>query len=262
MATKSTKKSPKPETVVPAVEVKATPAMDALKAAISDKPSASSVPGSFVTTSDPAISGAVRKGKSGVVKLGADPKVLKDAAEAAGYFSEISKLSALFAVKQATLRDYGAEKRKAFNKLFKTDATTVEVPYTVGVPVDQNSQTPGRETRYVQICCTNRYSVAKEPILAGRTTVLGEWFGKLFNLEKTKTLRPNAEELFRNILTENGILGENLDKAMELLFEETETVKTVDAYEALEQEAPKEVRAFLAQSVARQNPSIKFPQEG
>lgn len=255
---KATKATPATQPEAP----KAPSAMDALKAALTDKP-ATSVPqgGLLSSVSDPAIAGATRKGKSGVVKLGLDPKILENASEAASLAGEIKKLTALFSVRQSAMRDYGADKRKAYNKIFRTDATTVDVPYTVEVPKDENSDTPGRETRYVQVVCQNRYSVSKDPILAGKDTVLGPWFDKLFLTDKTKTLRPNAEELFRNILTENGILGENLEKAMQLLFEEKTEVKTVEAFEALEQEAPEAVRTFLSQSVTRVQPSLKFPAE-
>jgi hypothetical protein len=256
----ASKKATKTPAAVQPEAPKAPSAMDMLKAALADRPTATSVPqgGLLASVSDPAIAGATRKGKSGVVKLGMDPKVQEDASEAARIAGEIKALNALFSVRQSAMRDYGAEKRKAYNKIFRTDATTVDVPYTVEVAVDPNSDTPGRETRYVQVVCQNRYSVSAEPVLAGKETVLGGWFDKLFLTNKTKTLRPNAEELFRNILTDNGILGENLDKAMELLFEEKTEVKTVEAFETLEQEAPEAVRTFLSQSVTRVQPSLKF----
>lgn len=237
---------------------KAPSGMDFLKAAIADKPTPGVVPQGLGTISDPAIAGAVRKGKSSVVKLGLDPSILEDAREAASLTGEIKKLTALFSVRQAKMRDYGASKRKAYNRVYRTDITTVDVPYTVEVQDDQNSDTPGRETRFVQVVCANKYSVSDDPILAAKDTVLAGWFEKLFNTERTKVLKPDAETLIRKILSDNGIPEESMQKAMDLLFEEKTKVSTVEAFEALEQEAPEEVRTFLSQSVTRQQPSLKF----
>ncbi len=247
--------------VQPAEAPKAPSGMDFLKAAIADKPVPGVVPQGLGPVSDPAIAGAVRKGKSSVVKLGLDPSIQEDAREAASLTSDIKKLTALFAVRQTKMRDYGAEKRKAYNKVFRTDVTTVDVPYTVEVPNDQDSATPGRETRFVQVVCQNRYSVSSESVLAAQDVVLGTWFDRLFLTERTKVLKPDAETLIRKILADNGIPEESMQKAMDLLFEEKTEVKTVEAYEALEQEAPEEIRAFLSQSVTRVAPSLKFPSE-
>jgi len=259
MATKKTKTATA-ETPAPAFG-----ALAALKAAITDGPSV--VPTNSALTAemrDPAIAGAVRKGKgkgSSVVTLGADPEILADAAEAADIRKQMDKLSTLFETKQSRLRDYGAEKRKVYNKLFHTDITTVEVPYTVEVPVNDESETPGRETRVVQVICSNKYSVAAEPVIKG-DEALGEWKEKLFTFEKTKVLRPNAEAIFRGILEEQcGLKDEALEKAMALLIEEQTKVSTVEAYESLEQTAPDQVRAFLSQTVTRQKPGLKFPNE-
>lgn len=232
--------------------------IDFLKAAIADKSAPGVVPQGLGPISDPAIAGAVRKGKSSVVKLGLDPSILEDAREAASLTGEIKKLTALFAVRQTKMRDYGSEKRKAYNKVYRTDITTVDVPYTVEVANDQNSDTPGRETRFIQVVCANKYSISEEPVLAAKDTVLAGWFEKLFNMEKTKVLKPDAEGLIRKILSDNGIPEENLEKAMDLLFEEKTKVSTVEAYEAVEQEAPAEIRTFLAQSVTRYQPQLKF----
>ena len=261
MASKKATKATPAVTVQPEAP-KGPSAMDMLKAAIADKPTPGVVPqGLGSSISDPAIAGATRKGKSSVVKLGVDPSILEDAREAASLTSEIKKLTALFSVRQAKMRDYGASKRKAYNKVYRTDITTVDVPYTVEVPNDQNSDTPGHETRFVQVVCANKYSVSDDPVLAAKDTVLAGWFEKLFSTEKTKVLKPDAETLIRKILSDNGIPEESMQKAMDLLFEEKTKVSTVEAFEAIEQEAPEEVRTFLAQSVTRQQPSLKFPQE-
>lgn len=235
--------------------------IDFLKAAIADKPEQSVPQGMGLSISDPAISGATRKGKSSVVRLGADPAVLEDAREAASLTREIKRLGALFSVRQTKLRDYGADKRKVYNKVYKTDITTVDVPYTVEVAADDDSPTPGRETRYVQVVCSNKYSVSAEPVLAAKDEALKGWFDKLFNTEEEKVLKPDAEVLIRKILADNGLPEESMQKAMDLLFEKKVKVSTVESYEALEQEAPETVRAFLAQSVTRQQPSLKFPGE-
>lgn len=256
--TKKTKTAAEPEVTAPAKPS----ALAALKAAIAPAAAGSASVNTALASglTDPAIAGASRKGKSGAVQLGADAKILADASEAAKIMGEIKTLEALFATKQSILRDYGLEKRNAYNKVFRTDVTTVNVPYTVNVPSESESDTPGRETRYIQITCSNRYSVAGEPILKAKED-LGEWFGKLFNLEEAKVLRPNAEELFRGILEEQGIVGDALAKAMDALFETKQKVSTVEAYESLEQVAPEEIRSLLSQVVSRSAPSLKFPSE-
>ncbi len=258
----SKKQSKVTETTAPAAAPSGLSAIAALKAAVSE-PVVSATAGSMAIAaemSDPAIAGASRKNKSSVVTLGADPKILSVAAEAAEIRVQMAKLTTLFQSKESQLRDYGKEKRKAYNKLFRTDITTVSVPYSVEVPRTDDSATPGRETRYVQVICSNKYSVAAEPIIKG-DEALGEWKGKLFNFETTKVLKPNAEEIIRNVLSESGIQGEALDKAMNLLLEEKTKVSTVEDYERLEQDAPEPVRAFLAQTVTRQQPGLKFPNE-
>ena len=245
----------------PTVTAPAKPsALAALKAAISDKPSGSIVSTIGLGLSDPAIAGATRKGKSGAVLLGADPKILEDAAEAAKIVGEIKTHEALFKTKQSVLRDYGAEKRAAYNRAFRTDVTTVNVPYIVNVPSDSESATPGRETRHIQITCQNKYSVSQEPILKG-DEILGEYKAKLFNIDEEKVLKPASEDLFRGILEELGITGEKLEKSMEALFETKKKVTTVENYESLEKEAPEAIRAFLSQSVTRQQPSLRFLNE-
>jgi len=265
MTTKSA--SSKKKTSAPAKQ-EAPPAqpsgLDMLRAAITT-PDPSAAPTSVPTNSalasymaDPAIAGATRKGKSGVVKLGFDPKIAKEAREAAQIAGQIKTLSALFKVSQASMREYGADKRRVYNKAYRTDVTTVDVPYTVEVPQDANSDTPGHETRYVQVVCQNKYSVQGEAVLSAKEE-LGGWFDKLFTVTETKSLRPNAEELFRKILIDQGIKDDNLEKAMDLLFETKKKVDTVEAYESLEQEAPQVVRTMVSQNVTRVEPSLKFP---
>lgn len=256
-------KKKSPPTTTPAVETQSKPsALAALKLLTADKPTGSVDvnPAFSGGISDPAIAGATRKGKSGAVQLGFDPKIQEAAKEAARITGEIKTLQAIFATKQTELRDYGAEKRTDYNRIFRADITTVNVPYVVNVPSDSDSDTPGRETRCVQVICSNKYSVAADSILKG-DEVLGEWKGKLFNIEETKVLKPDAEALFRGILQEQGIVDEALEKAMSILFEKKETVSTVEAYEALEQTAPQPIRDFLAQSVTRNKPGLKFPNE-
>lgn len=258
----ASKKQSKTETKAPVAAPAGLSAIAALKAAVSE-PVVAAGAGSLAIAaemSDPAIAGASRKNKSSVVTLGADPKILSVASEAAEIKVQMAKLSALFQSKESALRDYGKDKRKAYNRLFRTDITTVSVPYSVEVPRSDDSPTPGRETRYVQVICSNKYSVAAEPVIKG-DEALGEWKAKLFNFETTKVLKPNAEEIIRNVLSESGIQGEALEKAMNLLLEEKTKVSTVEDYERLEQEAPETVRAFLAQTVTRQHPGLKFPNE-
>ncbi len=236
-------------------------AIAALMSAISPKTTDSVVGAEYERKMrDPAIVGAVRKGKSSsVVTLGSDPSVSKDAKAIADIKSRMDDLAADFKVKQEVLRTYGSQKRELYNDVFRTDITTVNIPYSVEVPPADDSSTPGYETKFVQVTCANKYTVAKDPILEGRETVLGKWFDTLFVKDTKKVLRQNAEDLFRQILIDQGLVDDVLEKAMSALFEEEVSVATVEAYESLEKTAPDHVRQFLSQSVTRNQPSIKFP---
>jgi hypothetical protein len=205
---------------------------------------------------DPAIAGAKRD--KNTVKLGVDPAISDQAAFAAKMKAALEKAEADFAISQSEIRDYGKSKRGLYNDTFKANVTTVCVPYTVEVPSDANSDTPGRETKYVQVICSNKYSVQKDSIIANKEA-LGEFYPRLFVETSTKTLKPNAEDLVRGILQEvAGLQGEELENSMSTLFEETVKVATTENYESEVKKAPEDVQTLLSQTVTRSQPGLKF----
>lgn len=232
-------------------------ALDALKA-LANKKVTSTAPALSAEMNDPAIVGAKRAGSSkNVVNLGFDPSVTEHAARTAALKSALERAKAEYEIEQAVLRDYGKQKRGLYNDLFKTNITTVCVPYTSEVPNDENSDTPGRETQYVQVVCTNRYSIERDTVLSLEEKIGPEVFEKLFVKDTTKILKPNAEVLIRNLLEEMGLKGEMLENSMTSLFDTETTVKTAEAYEQEIKKAPEPVQVLLSQSVTRVQPSVK-----
>lgn len=223
-------------------------ALDALRALSQKKPSPGN-PALTAQLADPAIAGAKRD--KNTVKLGFDPAFAERAAYGAQLKEALDRATADFAIAQAELRDYGREKRRVYNESFKVVITTACVPYSVDSP-------SGPETRWVQVICSNKYSVKADMVLNNQGT-LGDWYEKLFSVETTKKLKPNAEELIRNLFGEMGIAGEELDTAMESLFETESKVSTKEEFEQLQEKAPVEVRAILEQAVTRSAPGLKFP---
>lgn len=199
-------------------------------------------------SADPAIAGAKRD--KNTVKLGFDPGFTERAAQAATIKAALERAESDFEIVQAELRDYGKEKRALYNDAFKTVVTTVCVPYSVETPT-------GPETKYIQVVCSNKYSCQKD-MLFNNTDTLGDWMDRLFNVEESKELKPNAEELIRNILVEAGLSEENLESAMESLFETKRKISTRDNYEQESVKAPDHVKAILDQAVTRAQPGLKF----
>ena len=230
-------------------------AIDTLKSLASKKP----VVGTSVLAiqlNDPAIAGA-KKDKGSTVKLGMDPAIEKAAAFAAGLKEALTRAESDFSIAQSQLREYGIAKRSAYNLAFKCNTTTVCVPYTVEVPSDGNSDTPGREIKYVQVICSNKYSVAKDAILANKEA-LGEFYPRLFIETSTKTLKPNTESLVMGILQEAGLKEEELINAMSTLFEEMIKITTTENYESEVKKVPEDVQTLLSQTVTRSQPGLKF----
>ena len=208
--------------------------------------------------SDPAIAGArPAKGSKSTVLLGFDPDFADKARHAADLKDALDRATADFVVLQADARDYGKKKRSLYNEAFKTDITTVSVPYTVMVPGDQADGAVATETRYMKVICSNKYSVSGESVLANKDA-FGDSFDRLFLVEETKSLKPNAEELVRGLLVENGIDGEELDNAMSSLFETKVKVSTRDTFESEEAKLAPELRSVLSQTVKRAEPGLKF----
>jgi hypothetical protein len=199
---------------------------------------------------DPAIAGAKRD--KNTVKLGFDPTIAQTAERAANLKEALERAEAEFKVDQAQMRDYGIGKRGLYNDTFKCEVTTVCVPYLVDVPGGV------QETKYVQVICSSKYSVNKDIILGNREAFGGS-FDRLFKVETTKSLKPNAEELIRGVFAEIGLQGEDLEGAIAQLFETTEKVSVAEGFERESKTLPAEVRVILDQSVTKAQPALKFP---
>ncbi len=228
-------------------------ALDTLKK-LSAKKAVDGTAASALTTQlqDPALAGAKRD--KNVVRLGFDPSVTDKAREAAELKAALEEAEARFALVQTDMRAYGAEKRELYNDTFKADVTTVSVPYSVEVPGSQD-----RETRYVSVVCTNRYTVQKDAALGMlRAEAIDQGtFDKLFVVETTKKLKANAEELVRGLLGELGMTGDDLEGAMQTLFDTEVKVTASKDYEKRVKEVDDNTRALLAQAVKRVEPALK-----
>jgi hypothetical protein len=240
---------------MPVVAIKPS-ALETLKSLASKKSAVVSNLSTEVT--DPAIAGAKRNGKGSTVNLGFDPSIAEQASHAASLKYALDKAKSEFEIVQATMRDYGAQKRELYNNVFKTNVTTVCVPYLVETTLDAESATPGRETSYVQVICSNKYSVNQDSVLALENDMAPEVFSKLFTKETTKVLKANAEQLIRDLLGEMGFAGEELDNSMNSLFETVVKVKTTESYEQEIKRAPETVQMVLGQTVTRVSPGLKF----
>lgn len=224
-------------------------ALGKLKALAARKPSEGDRSPLASQISDPAIAGAKRV--RNVVELGTDPRISERAELCAAYKAEVDKAVASFATLQTEMRDYGKEKRDAYNDAFKTDVTTVCVPFLVEVPGGQP------ETRFVQVVCTSRYSVRQDAILNSKEE-MGEHYDQLFEETRSQVLKPNAEELLREVLLEAGVDEANLDETMAVLFEENVSVKARPEYEKRSKSVPEDVAVVLDQAVTRQQPGLNF----
>lgn len=222
-------------------------ALDALRALANKKP-AEHAPSLTIQVTDPAIAGAKRD--KNTVKLGVDPAFHEKAAYGATLKAALERASSDFEVVQAELRDYGRDKRRLYNETYKTTVTTVGVPYSVETP-------EGPETKYVNVICSNKYSVQKEVVL-NNTEALGDWQTRLFNIERTKRLKPNAEEHVRKLFIDLGLKGDELEAALDVLFETDTKVTTREDFEQQEAQAPVEIRTILSQAVTRAQPGLKF----
>lgn len=243
-------------------ETSAAPKLSALEKikALSGKKPASGDPGKSLTGSlgDPAIANAKRN--KNTVTLGADPDIEEDAKTCAALKNALDTATAQFKIFQSKIRDYGAGKRIAYNEAFKANITTVQVPFTIQVADgDGMAATPGREEKVVQVVCTSKYSVAADTVLALEGDMGDKLFGRLFEKAESKALKPNAEDLIRELLGELGIEGEELDNAMNRLFDTTVKVKATKGYEDEIKEAPDAIQQILKQAVVRQAPGLKFP---
>jgi hypothetical protein len=197
---------------------------------------------------DPAIE--VAKRDKNTVKLGFDPAMATPAAHCAALKEALERAESEFKVEQASMRDYGASKRGVYNETYKADVTTVCVPYETETP-------GGRETKYVQVICSHKYSVSASVVLANKE-LIGVPYDRLFVEERTKSLKPNAEEIIRGVLEQAGLVGEELETAMSNLFEEKVSVKASESYEREFKKLPPEVQLILEQAVTRAAPGLKF----
>ena len=198
---------------------------------------------------DPAIAGAKRD--KNTVKLGFDPQIAATAERAAQLKEALERAEAEFKVDQAAMRDYGIQKRGLYNDTFRCEVATVCVPYSVEAP-------GGRETKFVQVICSNKYSVQQDMVL-GNKDLIGPSYERMFAEETTKSLKPNAEELIRNVFAEVGLQDAELDAAMAQLFDTKTVVKARDTYEQEFRKLPDAAKAVLEQAVTRSSPALKFP---
>ncbi len=234
-------------------------ALDKIKALSGKRPASGADPGESLTGSlgDPAIANAKRN--KNTVTLGADPAIEEDAKTCAALKEALDTATAQFKVFQSKLRDYGAGKRLVYNEAFKANITTVQVPFTIQVADgDGMAATPGREQKVVQVVCTNKYAVTVDTVLALENDMGEKLFGRLFEKDESKVLKPNAEDLIRELLGELGIEGEELNSAMDRLFDTIVKIKATKGYENEIKEAPEAVRQILDQAVVRQQPGLKF----
>jgi hypothetical protein len=228
-------------------------ALDALRGL--SKKAAPSSAAIAVQVNDPAIAGAKRD--KNTVKLGFDPNIAQTAERAASLKEALERAEAEFKVDQAAMRDYGIGKRGLYNDTYKCEVTTVQVPYTVEVPGEGDSM--AHETKYVQVICSNKYSVQQDMVL-GNKDLIGASYDRMFEETTTKALKPNAEELIRNLLTEvAGLSGDDLENTMEELFDTKTVVKATDKYESEFKKLPDDVKVVLDQAVTRAQPALKFP---
>lgn len=205
---------------------------------------------------DPALEGA--KLAKNVVLLGLDPTVTRIAARAVKLIAILKDRQEMFARVQRELRTYGKAKRDGYNALMRRDVTTVSIPYFARVPIDPESETPGRELRYVQVVCTSRYSVTKDTVLRMEAE-LGEAFKKLFVKSEERVLKPDSLGLFKQILKDLGVPQDKIAPTMDVLFETNVSVCANDNYEAEHKKLPEKTRAILDTAVIRQQPGLKFP---
>lgn len=208
-----------------------------------------------VESQDPAIAGAKRN--KNTVTLGLDPEFEATAKKCAKLNAALKTAQSLFEEVQGEVRDYGKNKRDVYNETFRCKVTTVNVPFTVDVPEDSESKTPGIETKFVQVICSNKYSVSIDTVLAMEED-LGELFPILFKKEEEKILKKNAEGLFRKILEDLGLPEDKVEASMGLLFEERVKVSTTEDYEDEHKKLDDNIRNILDQSVTRQKPGLKF----
>lgn len=201
---------------------------------------------------DVAILGATRDGKSkSVVKLGLDPEFTVTAEHAARVKENLARAEQEFEIYQGQLRDYGIEKRRLWNSTYKDVITTVCVPYEVDTP-------EGKERKFVQVTCSNKYSVRQETVLQLKDD-LGDTYSRLFTEKEEKVLKPNCEEIVRGLLKEMGLDGEELENSMSSLFDTKLKISTTERYEQESEKLPEDVRRILDQAVTRSAPALKFP---
>lgn len=209
---------------------------------------------------DPAIQGATQT--KNTVTLGLDPKFTRTAARAAKLNAVLRSAAEMFASIQVELRAYGKAKRDAYNERWLRDITTVNIPYYVKVPKDDDpaSETPGRRLEHVQVICTSRYTVIKDTVLRLERE-LGDAFQKLFVKGERKVLKGNVEGLVKQILKEVGVPDERIASTMAVLFETQVSVAATPDYEAEHKKLPEKTRLILDQAVVRQQPSLRFPDQ-
>ncbi len=194
---------------------------------------------------DPVILGARRE--KNVVVLGDEAWIAEAAAAGADLKKTINDAQEAFDMISADLRKYGKEKREAYNKAFSADISTVAIPYTG----------PDGSPTTVQVTVADRYTVQKEVVLNNKDN-FGPMFDRLFKVEETKKLKPNAEALIRGVFQDLGLSGEDLENTMQNLLDTEVKVSTKKDFEKLATDCTPNQKAILEQSVTQAQPAVKY----
>lgn len=244
----------------PAAAVAPTPTVASISSALSEllaltTPRPATTPGvpteAVSGLHDPAIRGAVRN--KSTVTLGTDPAFTETAKKAAELKFALEAAKSLFETVQTEVRAYGKTKRDLYNDTMRCKVTTVNVPY-----VTSPDETGVTVSKHVQVICADRYSVTKDAVLSLKKD-LGDNYSKLFVEETTKSLKSNAEDLFKKILKDVGLPEDKISAAMEVLFDTDTSVAATPEYEDEHKKLPEEMQLILNQAVTRAQPGLKFP---
>jgi hypothetical protein len=185
----------------------------------------------------------------GVVTLGHDSSIQLRARCCAQLKQALINAQMAFDSVQSDLKEYGKQKRDEYNEAFRSNVVTVNVPYI------SSSGNP----QFIQVTCTNRYTIDSVVVLNMEKEMDSDLFERLFTKEVKKVLKPNAEQVLRELLSEFGLKDDALNNAFDSLFDTEIEVSTTSVYEDEIKKAPEEVQKTLAPSVVRVEPSLKFP---
>ena len=222
-----------------------SPALEAIRALSLKRSMEAAAAVESPVSEDPVILGARRE--KNVVILGSNDAMAEAAACGSELKDAISQSQEAFDMIAGDLRRYAKEKREAYNKAYSADISTVGVPY-----VDSNGL-----PAIVNITVADRYSVQKDVVLNNRDT-FGPMFDRLFKVEESKKLKPNAEALIRGVFSDLGLTGEDLENTMNNLLETEVKVSVQKDFEKTSKMCTPNQKAVLDQTVAQAQPAVKF----